>query len=240
MDTSEGPKTSGLQCILLTVTAVGMVLSSTLVTFDASGPGEYITPPGPFFAIWGLIIALCLGVAALSWWRPNPALMEAIGWPLIVAQLGFSVWLLMAWARSSVGTVVVFVVILAALLVAIARLRAVPPGPGVRLTATALGLYAGWSSAAIWLNIVTTLPTEIADSPAVQAAGLTGAGLTAAAVLRWLRPSPAYPAAVAWGLIGVALAAFGGDAWLPMTVAIVDLVVVVILAAANAKADPSQ
>jgi hypothetical protein len=34
-----------LQRILLTITAVGMALSSVLVTFDADGPGEAITPP---------------------------------------------------------------------------------------------------------------------------------------------------------------------------------------------------
>ena len=226
MNDSEPANTAGLERILLTATAVGMVLSSVLVTFDASGPGESITPPGPFFAIWGVIIAMCLGIAALTWGRPYPALLDAIGWPLIVAQLSFSMWLFTAHARSEMGTVVVFVVILASLLVAMARLRSVPAGPGVRLASITIGLYAGWSSAAIWLNIVTTLPTRLADSPAVQASGLVGAGLTAAAVLRLLRPSAAYPAAVAWGLIGVAFAAFGHRAWLQLTVAIVGLVLV--------------
>lgn len=224
--------------ILLTITAVGMVLSSTLVAFDASGPGESITPPGPFFAIWGLIIALCMAVAATSWWRTNPALIDAIGWPLIVAQLGFTVWLFMASAGSALGTVAVFAVILAALLIAMARLRTVPSGPGRDLAAAAVGMYAGWSSAAIWLNIVTTLPAPIADRTPVQAAGLVAAGLTAAAVIGFLRPSIAYPGAVAWGLIGIALAAAGHRAWPQMAVVIIDLLIVIAVTLAGRRATP--
>jgi hypothetical protein len=222
--------------ILLTITAVGMVLSSTLVAFDASGPGASITPPGPFFAIWGLVIALCLAVAATAWWRPNSTLIDAIGWPLIVAQLGFTVWLFMASAGSAAGTVAVFAMILAALLIAMARLRTVPAGPGRDLASAAVGLYAGWSSAAIWLNIVTTLPAPIADRTPVQVAGLVAAGVTAAAVIWFLRPSVTYPGAVAWGLIGIALAAAGDRAWPQMTVVVIDLVIVVALTLASHRA----
>jgi hypothetical protein len=226
-----------LQRILLTVTAVGMALSSVLVTFDAAGPGEAITPPGPFFAIWGLVIALWLAVAASCWWRYNPVLAGRIGWAVIVAQLGFTGWLFVASAGSGIGTVAVFAVILASLLVAMARLRCVPPGPGVRLAGAAIGLYAGWSSAAIWLNVVTTLPTRLADSTPVQCAGLVGTGLTAAAVLRLLRPPAAYPAALAWGLVGVGVSAFSHRAWPQLTVAILAFLAVAILAAAGRTAD---
>ena len=217
---------------LLSVTAVGMVLSSTLVHFDAAGPGESITPPGPFFAIWGLIIALCLALAAVSWLRPNPAVVEAIGWPLTVAQLGFTVWLFVAADHSAAGTVVVFAAILAALIVGLSRLRNVTGGPGRGLASVALGAYAGWSSAAIWLNIVTTLPARLADTVAVQAAGLIAAGVTAAAVILFLRPSVAYAGAVGWGLIGIVLAAGSHRAWVQMGVAVVDLVAVAALAVA--------
>lgn len=219
-----------LQRILLTITAVGMALSSVLVKFDAEGPGDAITPPGPFFAIWGLIIALCLAVAAVSWWRDNPALIDRIGWPLIAAQLGFTAWLFVASAGSGVGTVAVFGVIMTSLLVAMARIRTVPPGPGVRLAGAAIGLYAGWSSAAIWLNIVTELPTRFAESTVIQSAGLVGAAVTAAAVLRLLRPAIAYPVAVAWALIGVASSAFGHRGWPQFAVAIVALLIVAVLA----------
>jgi len=237
MESTEHPNGQVLQRMLLTVAAVGMAFSSVLVSFDADGPGDVITPPGPFFAIWGLIIALCLAVAAWAWWRPNPMLVARIGWALIVAQLGFTVWLFVAAAGSGIGTVAVFEVILASLMVAMARLRGVPPGPGVRLAGAAIGLYAGWSSAAIWLNIVTTLPTRFAESTSVQCAGLMGAAVTAAAVLRLLRPSAAYPAAVAWGLIGIGVSAFGHRAWPQLAVAIVALLVVAALAVAARTAD---
>jgi len=226
---------------LLTLTALGMPLSAILVAFDADGPGDAITPPSVFFGIWAVIIGLCLAVAGEAWLRPNPLLINRIGAPLTVAQLGFTVWLFMAAAGSAIGTVAVFAVILAALLVALARLRAVPPGPGTRLASAAIGLYAGWSSVAIWLIIVTTLPPHLAESPPIQAAGLAGAGLTAVAVLRLLRPSAAYPAAVAWGLIGVGLAAFGHRAWPQLTVAVVALLTVAIsLRPHNISSDPNE
>lgn len=145
----------------------------------------------------------------------------------------------MARIQSAVGTVAVFAVILAALLVAMARLRFAPPGPGVRLGGAAVGLYAGWSSAAIWLNIVTTLPTRLAESTLVQCAGLVGAGLTAAAVLSLLRPSTAYPAAVAWALVGVGVSALGHRAWPQFAVAIVALLVVAVLAVGSRPTEPS-
>jgi hypothetical protein len=237
METVEHSNSQVLQRILLTVTAVGMALSSVLVTFDADGPGDAITPPGPFFAIWGLIIALCLAVAAACWWRYNPVVIERIGWAFVTAQLGFTVWLFVASAGSGIGTVAVFAVILASLLVAMARLRSVPPGPGVRLAGAAIGLYAGWSSAAIWLNIVTTLPMRFAESTPVQCAGLVGAGVTAAAVLRLLHPPAAYPAAVAWAIIGVGVSALGHRAWPQLAVAIAALLIVAVLAVASRPTD---
>ncbi|MEI7781679.1 MAG: hypothetical protein WCJ18_07120, partial [Planctomycetota bacterium] len=115
-----------------------------------------------------------------------------------------------------------------------------PPGPGVRLAGTAVGLYAGWSSAAIWLNIVTTLPTRLAESTPVQCAGLVGAGFTAAAVLRLLHPAAAYPAAVAWGLIGVSVSAFGHRAWPQLVVAIVALLVVAVLSVTSRPTELSR
>lgn len=231
MQPAEEREGDFLQRILLTITAVGMALSSVLVTFDADGPGEAITPPGVFFAIWGVVIALCMAVAAASWWRYNPMLVDRIGWGLIIAQLGFTVWLLVASAGSGVGTVAVFAVILASLLVAMARLRSVTPGPGVRLAGTAIGLYAGWSSAAIWLNVVTTLPTRFAESTVIQSAGLVGVAVTAAAVLRLLSPAIAYPLAVAWAAIGIAASAFSHRAWPQLALAILALSVVTTLSA---------
>lgn len=221
--------------VLLTVTAVGMLASSALSPFNGSefGPGAAITPPGGFFAIWGVVIALCLAVAAMSWRRDHTPVFDAAGWPLVIAQLGFSAWLLVASYSSGPGTVAVFAVILGALLIGMARLRAVAPQPGLSLVNATIGLYAGWSSAAIWLNVITTSPARIGDSPVAQAAALAGAGITATLVLKWLRPSVAYPAAVAWALVGVALTAFSNKTWLPLAVVLVDLVIVVALAFVN-------
>ncbi len=220
-----------LQRVLLTATAVGMVASTALSAFDgmAAGPGGAVVPPGSFFAIWGVVIMGCLRVAAMSWRSDGEAMVAVVGWPLIVAQAGFSVWLFVASATSGPATVAVFAAILAALLVGMARLRGVAGGRWTGLAAATIGLYAGWSSAAIWLNIVTTLPGRLGDSSAVQAGCLLGAAMTAAGVLWRLRPSLAYALAVGWAFLGVAIAASNADAWLPLAVAVIGLCVVMLL-----------
>lgn len=209
--------------LMLLLTSLGMIVSTALVPGDtfASGPGQAVTPPGTFFAIWGVITALCIAVGIASWREPLAPVMQFTGWPLIVAQLGFSVWLMFASMNSAVGTVLTFAAILAALLIGISRLTNVSERPGRRLVAVTLGLYAGWSSAAIWLNVVTTAPARFADSQLAQAVCIAGAGATVLLVLRFLRPPLAYPAAAAWALTGVCIAAAAAQAWLPLTVALV-------------------
>jgi hypothetical protein len=75
-----------------------------------------------------------------------------------------------------------------------------------------LGLYAGWSSIAIWLNLTTGLVGS--GAPITGTAGfwgqlaiLVGAIATAAAVLRWTRGLLPYAATVVWALIGAAIGA---------------------------------
>lgn len=215
-----------VQRLLLTVTAMGMVASTALIpigSFD-DGRGHAVTPASAFFAIWGLVIVLCLIVAALSWRRSATPAYRVAGWPLVIAQLGFSVWLLVAWAQSAWGTVVVFAGILAALVVGLYRLRTQSDVRQNGLVATTLGLYAGWSTAAIWLNLVTNLPARYADAAWMQSLCLVGAGVSALAVIVWIRPGVAYVLAVEWALVGVAIAAASYAAWAPFTITVISAV----------------
>jgi len=225
---------STLARILLTFTALAMPVTSISVppsTFDTS-PGQAITPPGIFFAIWGVIIVSCWAVAVVAWVKPESAVLRAAAWPLVVAQAGFSVWLVFAGLpRSaviigSIGTVATFAVIIASLLVAMARMRGTT-GQWRWVIAGTVGMYAGWSSAAIWLNVITDLPESWANSPIVQTAGVAAAAAGVVAVIVLLRPSRSYAVAVIWALIGIASSAASFSAWAPFVVALVGIVIVI-------------
>ena len=222
-----------LSKVLLTVTALLMPVTSVLVPMDSfqSGPGEAVTPPGIFFAIWGLVIIGCWAVALLGWVRSASRIVDTVAWPLVIAQAGFSVWLVFAYLRTthptvgSICTVLTFVVILASLLVAIARLRTAE-GQSLWLIAGTAALFAGWSSAAIWLNVITVLPDALANSTVVQTIGVAGAAITTLAVTVTLRPAWAYSGAVIWALIGIAISASRFGAWPPFVVAVAGIVIV--------------
>jgi hypothetical protein len=214
--------------VFLSLTAIAMPASTVLVPSNSfeTGPGQAITPPGAFFAIWGVVILGCLATAIVSWWRYDSAIFRVVAWPLVVAQAGFCVWLICAGLQSTsvtaaaIGTITTFALILASLLVAMSRLRGVVGSPRW-LVAGTVGLYAGWSSAAIWLNVVTCLPASLADSVAVQSLGVVGAAVTIVAIIILLRPYVTYLIAVVWALVGVSLSAANFGVWIPFGLAVV-------------------
>src|SRR5918998_1221279 len=184
---------------LLVIAAIGQAVSSVLVsrfggTFTtADRAGEpLIVPPGGSFAIWSVIIALSVGYAVWADFdrRPDPKLRDRLTRPLLVTCVGFSVWLAAAELEPNWTTLVVFVVMLAGLLRAMtyavgqrAAIQAWSPLARGLLWGT-LGLYTGWSSVAIWLNLCTALVgsgAPVTTPPAVlgQAAILAGAVGTA-------------------------------------------------------------
>ena len=128
--------------------------------------------------------------------------------------LGFSVWLAAAELEPNWTTLVIFLVMLAALLRALAyaqrqraTIRTWSPVARALLWGT-LGLYTGWSSVAVWLNLTTALVGSGAPitTPAAlvgQAAILAGATGTAVAITWYARGLLPYVATVAWALGGV-------------------------------------
>ena len=208
---------------LLVVAAVGQAVSSYLVstfggTFTtADRAGEpLIVPPGGFFIIWSVIIALSIGYAiwADSDGRPDRYIRDRLNRPLLVACVGFSVWLTAAELEPVWTTLAVFLIMLAALLRALAYARrhraAIQAWSplGRLLLWGSLGLYTGWSSVAVWLNFTTALVASGAPitTPAAivgQIAILAGAVGTAVAITWFSGGLLPYVAAVAWALAGV-------------------------------------
>jgi hypothetical protein len=75
-------------------------------------------PPGWTFTIWSVIIALTIGYAiwADSDRRPDAELRARLTVPLLVTWVGFSVWLAAAELEPNWTTLVIFMIMLAALL----------------------------------------------------------------------------------------------------------------------------
>jgi hypothetical protein len=214
---------SRLRRRLLVVAAVGQAVSSVLAsqfggeftTADRAGEPP-IVPPGGSFAIWSAIIALSIGYAiwADSDRRPDPALRDRLTQPLLVPCVGFSLWIAAAELEPNWTTLVVFLVMLAALLRALryaldqrATIRTWSPLAQVLLWGT-LGLYTGWSSVAVWLNLTTALvgsgaPITTPAAVAAQVAILAGAAGTAVAITWFSRGLLPYVATVAWAFSGV-------------------------------------
>ena len=145
-----------------------------------------------------MIIALSVGYAiwADSDRRPDADLRARLTGPLLVTCVGFSVWLAAAELEPIWTTLVIFLIMLAALLRALMlatdqrqAIRAWSPLARFLLWGT-LGLYCGWSSVAVWLNLTTALvgsgaPVTTLAALVGQAAILAGAVGTAAAIT-WL------------------------------------------------------
>lgn len=222
-----GVRSFSPRTIALVVLAVGQPVSSILATqlggafTTADRAGEPpIVPAGYAFTIWSLIMAVTLAYALWSQRsrRVDPGLVDRLATPLIVVTAGFSVWLAAAELEPTWATVVVFSIMLAGLLRAMsvalthrAEIATWPTVGRVLLWGT-LGLYTGWSSAAIWINLTTALagsgaPISGPAAVAGQLAVLAGAAATAVAILRWTGGLLGYAAAVVWALVAVVVGA---------------------------------
>jgi hypothetical protein len=240
----------GLAVAQVVAPVLSQRFGGTFTTADRAGEPP-IVPPGWAFSIWGLVEVLSLGYAvwALPAHRPDPELRDRLARPLLVVFAGFTAWLAAAEIEPLWATVVVFLVMLGGLLralqVALAEREAIGrwrPLPRALLWGT-LGVYTGWSSVAVWLNLTTGLagsgaPISGPAGTAGQLAILAGAAATAVALLRWTGGLLPYAAAVAWAFTGAIVGA--ADAGEPVLsgAAAVGLAVVLAATVAQRRAAP--
>lgn len=232
----------------LVVLAVGQVVSSLLsgafggafTTADRVGEPP-IVPAGWTFSIWGLVELLSLGWAvwAARTTAPGAELRDRLALPLMVVFAGFSAWIAAAEIEPTWATVVVFGVMLAGLLRALGIALDHQPdiaawSPlGRGLLWGLLGVYTGWSSIAIWVNLTTAFAgsgAPISGPLAVlaQLAVLAGAVTTALVLIRYTRGLLTYAAAVTWAFFGVVFGAAGAGQFVLATAAGVGLLAVVL------------
>lgn len=176
-------------------------------------------PAAYAFGIWGVIYTSCLIYAVLQLLpRYGHSLaFAAIRVPTILLFAGSTAWLLFARYGPTWMTVVVIWGMLACALYAMVRLARWPtplPAHVKLLVGWPLAIYAGWLSAAAFVNSASVLPFWGTGTAGLGPDGLgvlmilMAAG-TVALVLNWARAPFAYLLTILWALAAIALANSG-------------------------------
>lgn len=204
-----------LACVQATSPLLFQLTGSSAL--DENQVGEIaIVPAGYAFSIWGLVCVagVVYGVWQLRVGHRSDEVKDALTIPMGVAFSGFVLWLAAAASPWSALTVPIFAVMLGALVVALRRLHLLPRSASLTrwgrvLTATMVGVFAGWTSAAVWVNLATVIaahwPTEEWIAWCGQTAILAGATATLCAIAAKTGAQVPYELAGAWALVGVAV-----------------------------------
>ncbi|PTA43722.1 hypothetical protein [Micromonospora sp. RP3T] len=200
---------------LLLATALLQVAAPPLIGFRSQADDPPLVPPGPFFAVWGVILLGCLAVAV--WGFPLSRATEPpyrrVQVPLSLVQLGFVAWLVAAASAATWLTVPIFVAMLAGLAVGLRRVLMSTDHrerTSRALVGGVLGVYAGWSTAAVCVNTATLLPeSAFVGGPglALQCAFVVAAATAAGVGAFLLRGQLPYTLTAGWALAGVAVSA---------------------------------
>lgn len=184
--------------------------------------GSYLAPAGPAFSIWSVIY---LGLIAYAIWqalprqRTNPR-QRALGWLIALTMTLNGLWLVAARFGTLFLTVVVIVLLLAALgwTFHIAVTTREPRGGAVDsvLIDGVTGLHLGWVTLATVANTAAWL-TTIAPASWEKAADAIGIGVLVVVgliglAIAWRSAWRLTPAlALAWGLSWLAVERFSGE-----------------------------
>jgi hypothetical protein len=182
--------------------------------------GSFLAPAGPAFSIWTVIY---VGLIAYAVWQALPAQrrderQRALGWLIASTEILNGLWLVAAQFTTLPLTVLTIVLLLATLSVVFRRI-VVRPTRGVVeaiLVDGVTGLHLGWVTLATVANVSAWL-TQIAPPEWVAGAEVWGLVVLVVVALvgclmAWLgrgRIAPA--AALAWGLVWLAVGRLSGE-----------------------------
>ena len=198
--------------------AAVLQVAAPLVTFGATGetPGTdsgadlLISPVGWAFAIWGVIYTLAIAQAVAVLVRGPHEVSRRLQIGLIVLYLAGTAWIGLSETGSSLATAAALLVMLVAGVDAVLTVTrdAMTPHWFSALSRASVGLYAGWVTAAFFLNVSTALVDvgsfEARDLP-WQLVVLVVAVATLLAITVLTRGNLTFAAAGAWALIGIAV-----------------------------------
>jgi hypothetical protein len=174
---------------------------------DAEAP---VSPAGYAFAIWGLIYLAGCAFAAAAWRQPMRAVADRMGWWPALSFACVLGWLAVARLGPLWLTVPLILVMAAAAWRALVLAAAQRPrGAAYLLTVVPFGLFAGWLTAAVFVNAADVwlgygMPTAGLSAPGLAALMAAGLGAATAAVIATAGPQPPYALAVAWALAAIA------------------------------------
>jgi hypothetical protein len=174
-----------------------------------SGPDLLITPVGWAFSIWGVIYLLAIAQAVCALLPASGRVPTRLMLDQVVLYLAAVVWIVVAALDTSTGTFLALAVMFAAAVDGVLTLRRAELSPSWfrTLTRVAFGLFAGWVSAAFFLNLSTAVVSWgwfDADDVAWQLVVVAVATLVLAALVLTGRLA-AYAAAGVWALVGIAV-----------------------------------
>ncbi|MCD4525482.1 hypothetical protein [Nocardioides sp. cx-173] len=232
----------GLAWVVLAAAVLEVVAPVVTVNGPGSSPGAgsgpelLITPAGWAFSIWGVIYTLAI-VQAIAVLVAGPdGVPRRLQIDQIVLYLGGALWIVLAGLDSSIATAAALALMLVAAVdgVLTAARHSIGPSWLALLTRAAIGLYAGWVTAAFFLNVSTALVdadvVEVGDV-AWQVVVVGIAVATLLVVLVANRGNLAYAAAGLWALLGITVTGLSDDTTAVVVAAAVSAVV--LLAAAG-------
>ncbi len=210
----------GLRALIVIVLAIGQAAMAWWPDLRnwpetiSSRSARYSTPVVPIgwaFAIWGLIFLTCFGFAI---WHALPAnlddpFLRQLGW-LAAAIFAINI----AW-ESYVpkrdidwGSVALIVLSLVLLLMVVSRIHDDPPNGllGFLTVSLPFQLFAGWITAATFINLSSTLKMSGADAGTGLSLSLLTMAVLLGGIVSFMTGMIAYGIVIAWALFGIVMA----------------------------------
>jgi len=174
----------------------------------------YFVPAGYVFSIWGVIYIGLIAFAifqALPAQRANPRL-RAVGWWVVLGNLANAAWIFFWHYEVFPVTLVIMLVLLAALIVTYLRL-----GTGRTRVSRAetwaarvpFSIYLGWITVATAANATALLDylqwNGFGISEEIWMGIVLAAVLVIAALMNFTRRDPAYTLVILWALAGISV-----------------------------------
>lgn len=218
--------------VLEVIAPVATIIGPGASPGGGSGPELLITPVGWAFSIWGVIYTLAIVQAIAVLVCGAGSVSRRLQAGQLVLYLGGTTWIVMAALDSSLATAAALLVMFVAALDAVltARRQPLQPRAFAVVTRSAVGLYAGWVTAAFFLNVSTALVeagVAEADELPWQILVLVVAVATLVVLTVATRGAPAYVAAGCWALLGVAVTGVSDGTTAVVVVALVAAAVLV-------------
>lgn len=234
--TNDGTRALGVVVLVsavLQVVAPAITINGPGTSPGGSGPEVLISPAGWAFSIWGVIYALAIAQAVTVLVRGGETVPRRLQIDQIVLYLGGTVWIALAGLDSSVATAGALLVMFAAAAdgVLVAARALAPRGWANLLGRISVGLYAGWVTAAFFLNLSTALVgagIAAADEVWWQLVVLGAAAATLLLLTVAARGLAAYAIAGCWALIGIIAGGMAKDAAAVAVLAAASLVLLVV------------